>query len=46
MRKYNGEYKKILNELKNATPSEVGYILKRYFSAKKQSQKPKNPTLE
>ena len=44
MRKYNGEYKKILNELIGAEPSEVGAILKRYFRAKKQNSK--NPTKE
>ena len=44
MRKYDGEYKKILNELTHADPSEVGAILKRYFKAKK--QKLNNPTKE
>lgn len=45
MRKYNGEYKSILNELVNAQPNEVGAILKRYFKAKKQNET-KNPTKE
>ena len=35
MRKYDAEYKKVLNKLTYAQPEEVGKILKEYFSLKK-----------
>ena len=39
MRKYDGEYKKVLDKLTYAKPSEVGDILKEYFSLKKKKNK-------
>lgn len=39
MRKYDGEYKKVLNKLTNAEPNEVGKILKEYFNLKRRKKK-------
>ncbi len=40
MKKYDGEYKKVLNKLNGAEPNEVGKILKEYFNLKKRNKKP------
>lgn len=37
MRKYDSEYKKVLNKLNHAKPQEVGKILKEYFALKKKN---------
>lgn len=42
MRKYDLEYKKVLNKLTTASPEEVGGILKEYFNLKRKN-KTKNP---
>ena len=39
MRKYDGEYKKVLNKLNGAEPKEVGKILKEYFNHKRRKKK-------
>ena len=39
MRKYDGEYKKVLNKLNGAEPKEVGKILKEYFNLKRRKKK-------
>lgn len=42
MRKYDLEYKKVLDRLTTASPEEVGEILKEYFSLRRKN-KTKNP---
>lgn len=42
MRKYDLEYKKVLDKLNTASPSEVGGILKEYFNLRRKN-KTKNP---
>ena len=39
MRRYDGEYRKVLNKLNNAEPNEVGKILKEYFNLKRKNKK-------
>ena len=39
MRRIDYESKKILNELKHASPNEVGPILKKFFKLKKDRMK-------
>lgn len=39
MKKIDSEYKKVLNKLTYAEPSEVGAILKEYFNLKRQKNK-------
>lgn len=38
MKKFDKEYKEILDKLKTAKPSEVGDILREYFSLKKKKE--------
>lgn len=38
MKKIDYESRKLLHELKNASPNQVGQILKRYFKLKKDKQ--------
>lgn len=38
MRKYDFEKKKVLDKLTNASPNEVGKILKEYFELKKKDK--------
>ena len=40
MRRYDKEYKKVLNKLSSAEPNEVGKILKEYFNLKRRNKKP------
>lgn len=39
MRRIDSESRKILNELKRASPNQVGQILKKYFKLKKDKMK-------
>ncbi len=39
MRRIDSEKRKVLNELKNASPNQVGRILKKYFALIKENQK-------
>lgn len=39
MRKYDFEKKKVLDKLTNASPNEVGKILKEYFELRKKDKK-------
>ena len=39
MRKYDKEYRKVLNKLSSAEPNEVGKILKEYFNLKRKNKK-------
>lgn len=38
MKRYDGEYKRVLNKLKKASPDEVGKILKEYFNLKRRDK--------
>lgn len=39
MRRYDKEYKKVLDKLSSAEPNEVGKILKEYFNLKRRNKK-------
>ena len=38
MKRYDGEYKKVLKKLTGAEPNEVGKILKEYFNLKRKNK--------